>query len=55
MSKKKQLSASVEPDLYDEVDEMAKKEERSLSEMTAILIKNAVKERKRKRKNAKEE
>ncbi len=46
-----QVSATVDPDLYQEIDEMAKKNNRTLSKMVAILLESAVKERKRKRKN----
>jgi hypothetical protein len=41
--------------VYQDLDEIAKDEKRKPSEMAAILIENAIKERKRKRKNAKED
>lgn len=47
--KNPQLSTTIDSELHDEVIALAKKEDRSLSEMTAILIRQAVKERKRKR------
>ncbi len=47
--KNPQLSATVDSEIYSEVESMAQREDRSLSEMTAILIRQAVKERKRKR------
>jgi hypothetical protein len=50
MSRGKQISATIEPSLYDEIDKMATKERRSVSEMAAILLENAVKERNRKKK-----
>lgn len=53
-NRKPQLSATVEQDIYDEVADMAEKESRSLSQMVAILLEQAVKNRLRKRKNAKE-
>ena len=49
-----QVSATVDQDVYKEIEEMAKKESRSLSSMVSILLEQAVKSRLRKRKNAKE-
>lgn len=42
-------------DVYDDLWEFAKEERRTASEMAAIFIENAIKERKRKRKNVKED
>lgn len=54
-SRKIQIWPSVSPETYKEIDEMAKKENRKFNDMAAILIEIAIKERKRKRKNAKED
>lgn len=48
--KRTQLCATVDDEIFVEVHAMALKERRSVSEMTAILIRNAVKERNRKKK-----
>lgn len=42
-------------DVYSDLLKIASEERRKPSEMAAILIENAIKERKRKRKNAKED
>lgn len=47
--KNPQLSATVDREVYHDVIALAAKENRSVSEMTAILIRNAVKERNRKK------
>jgi len=52
--KNPQISTTVSWGLYQEIDEMAKKNDRTLSNMAAILLERAVKESKRKRTNAKE-
>jgi hypothetical protein len=49
-----QLSATVEPELFRQVEELAKKDNRSLSEMVSLLLQYAVKEKTRKRKGAKQ-
>jgi hypothetical protein len=41
--------------IYDDLCSFAKEERRTPSEMAAIFIENGIKERKRKRKNAKED
>lgn len=46
---------SIEMETHAFIDELAQKERRTVSEMAAILIENAVKERQRKRKDAKED
>jgi hypothetical protein len=46
---------SLDQDLHDQLVEIAAKEHRKVHEMAAILIENAIKERQRKRKNAKED
>jgi hypothetical protein len=48
---KPQVSASIEKELYDEIAEMAEKQSRSVSAMVAILLQQAVKEKKRKSKH----
>lgn len=45
---------SLDLEIYEFIKELAEKERRNVTEMTEILIENAVNERKRKRKNAKE-
>lgn len=54
MSRKNQVWPQLSDEVYAELDSMAKKEHRTATKMAAILIENAVNERKRKRKNAKE-
>jgi hypothetical protein len=48
---KPQVSASVSRELYDDIAEMAEKQDRSVSSMVAILLQQAVKEKKRKSKH----
>lgn len=50
-----QVSSTLDLELYGEIKELAEKESRSISSMVAILLAQAVKERTRKRKNAKED
>ena len=50
-----QVSSTLDLELYGEIKELAEKESRSISSMVAILLAQAVKERIRKRKNAKED
>lgn len=50
-----QIWATVSAEIGEEIEEIAEREKRKKTEMVAILIENALKERKRKRKNAKEE
>lgn len=47
-----QLSTTVSHDLFQQVEQLAKKDNRSLSEMVSLLLQQAVKDRLRKRKNA---
>lgn len=54
--KKIQVWGSIDEDVYAEIEKMAAKEHRKETQMVAILIEYAVKERKRSRKkNAKED
>lgn len=55
VDKKKQIFPSIKEVLADEVLDLANKERRSFSNMVEILLESALKERKRKRKNAKED
>lgn len=52
--RKKRICISVDEDLYADLDIMSKENEHSVSKMSEILLKSAIKERKRKRKNGKE-
>lgn len=52
---KVQVWPSINKATWDEIDAMAKNERRKFNDMVAVLIENAVKERKRKRKNVKAE
>ena len=51
----KRVWPKLSMDVYADLEIFAKEERRTVSEMAAILIENAIKERKRKRKNAKED
>jgi hypothetical protein len=44
-----QVWPSIRQSTWNEIEEMAKKERRKFNDMVAVLIENAVKERKRKR------
>ena len=44
-----QICTTVSADLFKEISELAEKENRKLAPMAAILLENAMKERKRKR------
>lgn len=44
------FTISLEPELYDEVQKMSKKNKHSLSVTVSLLLHNAINERKRKRK-----
>lgn len=46
---KVQLWPSVKQEVYDEIESLSIKENRKVNEMAAILLENAIKERKRKR------
>lgn len=50
-----QLSATVSTELFRQVEELAKKDSRSVSEMVFILLQYAVKEKTRLRKRATKE
>jgi len=50
-----QVSSTLDLEVYGEIKELAEKESRSISSMVAILLAQAIKERTRKRKNAKED
>ena len=50
-----QLSATVDTELYKQVEELAKKDSRSISEMVCLLLQLAVKEKTRPRKGAKQD
>ena len=50
-----QLSTTVDPELYKQVEDLAKKDSRSISEMVSILLRYAVKEKTRPRKGAKQD
>lgn len=49
-----QVSATVDNGLYSQIEEISKKEKRTMSEMVYLLLQYAVKEKTRKRKGAKE-
>jgi hypothetical protein len=55
MPQNPQVSTTVSPELYSDILLIAEKESRSVSSIVSILLQQAVKERKRKRKNAKED
>ena len=54
MSKKTQICATVSEDLVLLIEAEAKKEDRSFSQMTGILLQQAIKEKIRKRANKKD-
>lgn len=53
MARKNQVWATLEEDIYAEVEAMAEREQRKMTDMIAILVKLAVKERNRKHKKSK--
>ncbi len=55
MARKNQVWATLKEEIYDQVDKMAKSERRPVTQMVAILIENAIKERQRKKKGSKDE
>ena len=55
MERSPQISATLDKELYKEVEEMAVKESRSISSMVSVLLRQAVNQRLRKRKDAKED
>lgn len=52
---KKQIWPNLRIEVFNDLKEIADKENRTEAQMAEILIENAIKERKRKRKNVKEE
>lgn len=52
---KRQISTSIDNSLFIQIKGMAERERRSVSSMAAVLLELAVKERNRKKKNAKED
>lgn len=52
--KRPQISTTVDEEVYNEIKDMAEKDRYTMSQMAAILLEQAVKNRLRKRKNAKE-
>lgn len=52
--KNPQISATIPGDLLEQIEKLAMKENRSMSEMIAILLQRAVNERNRKKKVVKE-
>lgn len=54
LDKNQQISCTITGKDWLYISELSKKEHRSLSGMASILLQQAIKERKRKRKNAKE-
>lgn len=52
---KKRVWPALSDEVYADLITYAAEEKRKLSEMAAIFIENAIKERKRRRKNAKED
>jgi hypothetical protein len=48
-----QVSSTVTPDLYGQIEAIAVKEKRTISEMVSLLLERAVKEKTRPRKGAK--
>jgi hypothetical protein len=52
MARSPQVSATIDQELYDDISKMIENTTFSMSQMVAILLKQAVKERKRKRKNS---
>ena len=55
MKRNPQLSSTVTPELYEQVEALAKEDTRSISEMVFLLLQQAVKERLRRRKNGSKE
>lgn len=53
MSRQPQISATISPELYQEIVTLSEKDGRTLSQMTGILLESAVKERRRLREKAK--
>jgi len=47
--RKPQVFATIEQELYDQIEELARKNDRNLSQMVALLLQQAVKEKTRKR------
>ena len=51
---RRRIWPSLDEETYGDLESIAESEDRKVHEMAAILIKSAIKERKRKRKNGKE-
>jgi hypothetical protein len=50
MAEMKRISGYIDTDLYDAIEEIAKKDNRKFAPMVTILLQQAVKERNRKKK-----
>lgn len=50
-----QVHATIDQSLYDQIQDLADKNERTLSQMVALLLQQAVKEKTRKRRGTKED
>jgi hypothetical protein len=55
MSRRPQISTTVDQDVYDQISKLADSEKRTVSEMTALLLELAIKEKTRNRKGGKTE
>ena len=55
MGQSPQISSTLDMELFNEIKALADKESRSMSSMVSILLAQAIKERNRKKKNAKED
>lgn len=49
-----QIHSTIDQELYDQIDELARKNDRTISQMVALLLQQAVKEKTRKRRGNKE-
>lgn len=54
-NRKPQISATVSQEIYDSIDAFAKEDRRSISEMVALLLEKAIKEKTRNRKGGKKD
>lgn len=50
-----QVHATIDQELYDQIQELADKNDRTLSQMVALLLQQAVKEKTRKRRGNKQD
>lgn len=55
MSRRPQISTTVDQEVYDKISELASDEKRSVSEMVALLLERAIKDKTRNRKGGKTE